>query len=256
MASVLKVTADGHHTSPILRGAWISKNIVGVPLSPPPENVEAVEPDLSKAVSIKEQIAAHRNNNSCNACHKDIDPYGFALEGFDPTGQFRTKYRVNTWHGKTTFTWRKAGYFKPTMNVDTSSDIHGEAFNNVQGLKDILISKHKNIAYNFVKNFYEYFNGKTPTLNERLALLKMIHEDAEENGMQDLIVKVILYSTQGENREFPKKRLSGWCFGTFINWFGVKGSQHKTNTSQENHFHLFLFKFSCVQFFSTRSWID
>ena len=61
---------------------------------------------------MKEQMAAHRDNKSCNACHKDIDPYGFALEGFDPTGQKRTKYRVDTYHHKSTFNWRPKGFSK------------------------------------------------------------------------------------------------------------------------------------------------
>ena len=80
MGSVLKVTTDGFATSPILRGAWISKNIVGTPLSPPPEAVQAIEPDHGDAAaSLREQIEKHKDSDACYACHKSIDPYGFAL---------------------------------------------------------------------------------------------------------------------------------------------------------------------------------
>jgi len=201
MASILKVTTDGHHTSPILRGAWISKNIVGVPVSPPPADVDVVEPDLSKAITLKEQMAAHRDNKSCNACHKDIDPYGFALEGFDPTGQKRTKYRVDAYHHKSTFQWRKKGFFKETLTVDASSDIHNEKFEDVKGLKEILKSKHRNIAYNFAKNFFEYFNGYKPTQEDHEALYKMVPAKAADSRLKDLIKKVIIYSVSGDKNE-------------------------------------------------------
>jgi hypothetical protein len=60
MGSVLKVTTDGFDTSPILRGAWISKNIVGTPLSPPPESVPVLEPEHGEAKTLKEQIDQHK----------------------------------------------------------------------------------------------------------------------------------------------------------------------------------------------------
>ncbi len=91
MGSVLKVTTDGFVTSPILRGAWISKNIIGTPLSPPPEEVKAIEPEHGKtAATLREQVERHKSDPACYACHKSIDPYGFALENFDATGGWRT----------------------------------------------------------------------------------------------------------------------------------------------------------------------
>ena len=96
MGSILKVTADGFDTSPIRRGAWVSQIIAGNTLSPPPENVKAIEPEHgSDAATLREQIEQHKNNAACFACHKSIDPYGFALESFDATGQWRTQYRVS-----------------------------------------------------------------------------------------------------------------------------------------------------------------
>ena len=100
MGSVLIVTADGFDTSPILRGAWISKNIAGNTLSPPPKNVTAIEPEHGQATTLREQIEQHKENKTCYACHKNIDPYGFALENFDATGQWRTKYRIKKPHKK------------------------------------------------------------------------------------------------------------------------------------------------------------
>ncbi|MEL0119703.1 MAG: DUF1588 domain-containing protein, partial [Opitutae bacterium] len=142
MGSVLKVTADGFDTSPILRGAWISKNIAGNTLSPPPEEVEVIEPEHGKdAATLREQIEEHKKSQACYACHKSIDPYGFALESFDATGQWRARYRVKKRHGGT-FQYRPKGYFDLAGEVDASGEIGREKFDDVFGFKQILLSDH------------------------------------------------------------------------------------------------------------------
>ena len=197
MGSVLKVTADGFDTSPILRGAWVSKNIAGNTLSPPPENVKAIEPDVSKATTLREQIEQHKNNKTCYACHKSIDPYGFALENFDATGQWRTKYRVKKPH-RATFQYRPQGYYDLAGEVDASGEIGKVEFADVFGLKKILLSDHKKVAYNFSRKFFEYANGYKPNLKQRLHLFTMIPENAQDCRIKDLITKVLVYSRTGE----------------------------------------------------------
>ena len=198
MGSVLKVTADGFDTSPILRGAWVSKNIAGNTLSPPPESVKAIEPEHGKeAATIREQIEQHKNNKVCYACHKSIDPYGFALENFDATGQWRSKYRVKKPHNGT-FQFRLQGYHILAGDVDAVGEIDKSKFEDVFGFKKILLSDHKKVAYNFAKKFFEYANGYQPNLKQRLHLHAMISENAQECRMKDLIVKVLSYSLRGE----------------------------------------------------------
>jgi hypothetical protein len=194
MGSVLKVTADGFDTSPILRGAWISKNIAGNTLSPPPENVKAIEPKHGKeAATLREQIEEHKSNKTCYACHKSIDPYGFAFESFDATGQWRTKYRVKKPH-KATFQYRPKGYYDLAGEVDPSGSIDKEKFADVFGLKKILLSNHKKIAYNFIKKFFEYANGYQPSLKQRIDLFALIPEEPNKCRMKDLITKTLVYS--------------------------------------------------------------
>src|SRR6185436_11198630 len=77
-ASVLKVTANGTTTSPVLRGKWIMERILGYEIPPPPP-VAAVEPDIRGAVTIRQQLAKHRADASCATCHSKMDPPGFAL---------------------------------------------------------------------------------------------------------------------------------------------------------------------------------
>jgi len=92
-ASVLKVTANGTTTSPVLRGSWVIKRLLGRPSPPPPANVGTIEPDTRGATTIREQLAKHRTSESCAGCHRNIDPPGFALESFDVIGGFRDRYR-------------------------------------------------------------------------------------------------------------------------------------------------------------------
>ena len=90
--AILKVTANGNNTSPVVRGSWVSERLFGLPAHPPPSGVPAIEPDIRGAKTIREQLAQHRADAACASCHKLFDPIGFALENFDPAGKWRTQY--------------------------------------------------------------------------------------------------------------------------------------------------------------------
>ena len=92
-ASVLKVTANGTTTSPVIRGVWIMERILGFHTAPP-AGVPAVEPDIRGAVTIRQQLDRHRADPTCASCHSKIDPPGFALESFDIMGGWRERYRA------------------------------------------------------------------------------------------------------------------------------------------------------------------
>src|SRR5690606_23123886 len=85
-ASVMKVTANGTTTSPVLRGVWVADKLLGRLAPPPPPGVPAVEPDIRGATTVRQQLELHRNNPDCAGCHKRIDPAGLALEEFDAIG--------------------------------------------------------------------------------------------------------------------------------------------------------------------------
>ena len=199
MGSVLKVTTDGFATSPILRGAWISKNIVGTPVSPPPDTVKAIEPEHGdEAASLRDQIDQHKNNEACYACHKSIDPYGFALENFDSTGQWRTKYSTELPH-RGTFTFRLQGYSRQTTDIDAAGSIDDQDFKDVFGLKKILAANEHKISYNFAKKLFEYANGYPPRLNERLELLAISRRKG--SGMRDLVTDILVHSITGNAKQ-------------------------------------------------------
>jgi hypothetical protein len=95
--SVLMVSSYPDRTSPVLRGAWIMDQIVGTPPQPPPPGVETNLPQLETgvALSVRDRLARHRTNPSCNQCHGVIDPLGQALEHFDAIGEWRVAERQN-----------------------------------------------------------------------------------------------------------------------------------------------------------------
>ncbi|HUQ93166.1 MAG TPA: DUF1592 domain-containing protein [Bryobacteraceae bacterium] len=89
--ALLAATSYPDRTSPVLRGKWLLNNIFGLPVPPPPPGVDTnleTKPG-SMQLSIRERLAEHRRNASCNSCHAAIDPLGFALENFDVIGGWR-----------------------------------------------------------------------------------------------------------------------------------------------------------------------
>ncbi len=92
--SILTGTSRANRTSPVIRGKWILENILGTPPPPPPPNVPDLveERDPRKVLPMREQMAAHRANPVCAACHAQMDQLGFALENFDAIGEWRDIY--------------------------------------------------------------------------------------------------------------------------------------------------------------------
>jgi hypothetical protein len=90
--SILTVTSYANRTSPVTRGKWVLENILGTPPPPPPANVPALRErnESGKALSMRQAMEQHRANPVCAACHRVMDPLGFALENFDGIGRYRT----------------------------------------------------------------------------------------------------------------------------------------------------------------------
>ncbi len=91
--AVLLRTSYGDRTSPVLRGAWVLRKLMGTPPTAPPPNVVM---DLSnhageKPKTVRERLELHRSNATCNQCHGVIDPIGLSMENFDTTGRWRDR---------------------------------------------------------------------------------------------------------------------------------------------------------------------
>jgi mono/diheme cytochrome c family protein len=169
-ASVLKVTANGTTTSPVLRGAWITERILGQPVPPPPAAVPAVEPDIRGATTIREQLAKHRTQPACASCHARIDPPGFALESFDVFGGWRDRYRA-LGDGPKVPGFGKNGQpfvFHAAQPVDPSGVLpDGRSFKDVRELKQLLVKDERQLARNLVRQLVTYATGAPVGFGDR-----------------------------------------------------------------------------------------
>jgi hypothetical protein len=88
------VTSAPLRTSPVKRGDWVLRRILGTPVPPPPANVGKLPEDDKKfgEQTLRERLEAHKKNATCAGCHVRIDPLGFPLEHYDSTGRWREKY--------------------------------------------------------------------------------------------------------------------------------------------------------------------
>ncbi len=94
LGSVLTTTSAPLRTSPVKRGDWVLRRILGTPTPPPPADA-GVLPGDDKAfggLTLRERLTEHKRNATCAACHLRIDPLGFPLEGFDAVGRTRDTY--------------------------------------------------------------------------------------------------------------------------------------------------------------------
>lgn len=94
MGAVLTATSAPLRTSPVKRGDWVLRRILGTPTPPPPADAGSIPADdkLFAGLSLREKLESHKRNATCAGCHTRIDPLGFPLEHFDPTGRWREKY--------------------------------------------------------------------------------------------------------------------------------------------------------------------
>ncbi|NRB73848.1 MAG: DUF1592 domain-containing protein [Verrucomicrobiales bacterium] len=175
--SIMKVTADGTVTSPILRGIWMGERILGLHIPPPPPGVPAVEPDIRGAVSIRDQLAKHSNNESCAACHRKIDPAGFAFENYDPVGLWRTGYAAGNKGAK----------------VDPSGVTpDGKAFKGIQGWKTIYAGRPEMLAKAFGENLLTYATGAPPRFSDKWDIQQIANRTKDDNyGMRSIVHAVV-----------------------------------------------------------------
>jgi hypothetical protein len=94
LGSVLTTTSAPLRTSPVKRGDWVLRRVLGSPTPPPPADAGTLPGDDKSfnGLTLRQRLTEHKRNATCAACHLRIDPLGFPLEGFDAVGRLRAKY--------------------------------------------------------------------------------------------------------------------------------------------------------------------
>lgn len=189
--AILKVTASGTSTSPVIRGAWIMERLLGQPPPPPPPSIPAVEPDIRGAETIRELLALHTKLESCAGCHARFDPVGLALENFDILGGWQTRYR-SIEDGQRVSGIDRAGHdftYALAGEVDASGRLlDGRTFRDIHDLKRLLADNPRLLARNLLHQFTIYATG-TPVRFADRDEIEAILDACEADGyrVKDLV---------------------------------------------------------------------
>ncbi|MFN9271957.1 MAG: DUF1588 domain-containing protein, partial [Planctomycetia bacterium] len=174
-AAILMATANGVDTQPVIRGAWVLENILGMPSPPPPKNVPALTPDTRGAKTPRELLAAHTQESSCAVCHARIDPLGFVLENYDPVGRWRA-----TWPGT-------------QAAIDPAGTLpDGTAVKDPVEFKAWLVANIDIFSTCLAEKLMTYATGRVPTYAERREIEKLVRANREAGqGFRDLVLDLI-----------------------------------------------------------------
>ena len=186
MSAVMMATANGVDTQPVLRGVWLLENVFGMPTPEPPDAVPALTPDVNSSATVKERLAQHMASESCAVCHKSIDPLGFALESFDPLGQWREHYpKYVERDGKTK---KQKG-----QEVDTTGVLpDGTKIKDVRDLKQWLVNNPEVFARCFSEKLLTYATGRRMSYRERSLIAKIVEEQLQNNlRIQNLVCALV-----------------------------------------------------------------
>lgn len=194
-ASVLKVTADGTRTSPVLRGKWVLERLLGQSPEPPPPDIPTIEPDIRGTVTIRQQLDKHRNTPACASCHRHIDPPGFALETFDAIGGRRDFYRAT--RGTQNKLVELPHY--PGRKVLRGADVEkggitaeGAKFSDIDDYKQLLLTESDQLARNVAHKLLIYATGADIQFADREVVEQLVARSREKKyGFRSLLHEVV-----------------------------------------------------------------
>jgi hypothetical protein len=182
LGAILTAFSAPLRTSPVKRGDWVLRRILGVAVPPPPADAGSIPADdkLFGGLSLKEKLEAHKRNSTCANCHMRIDPLGFALEHYDSTGRWRDKYADG----------------KPID--DTSSLTDQTKIAGVPGLLDYLATKEPQVTRTFANKLAGYALGRTVQSSDQLLIDRMVAPGGKAPFSE--IVAELVTSKQFRNR--------------------------------------------------------
>jgi hypothetical protein len=180
LASVLTTQAGASRTSPTLRGNWVVETLLGEKLPRPPAGVPRLpEEEGDRGLTLRQQVERHAREPSCAACHVRIDPFGFALEAYDPIGRLRA---------------RDLG----GLPVDARARLSdGTEFEGLDGLRTYLRTKKMDVVVRlFCRRLLGYALGRSVTLSDQPLIDEMVAELGRNDGRLSAAVQAIVRSPQ------------------------------------------------------------
>jgi hypothetical protein len=182
LGAVLTTTSAPLRTSPVKRGDWVLRRILGTPTPPPPADAGTIPADdkTFNGLTVRERLAQHKRNATCANCHLRIDPLGFPLEGFDAVGRPRTTYADG----------------KPVD--DTGEFADDTTIVGAEGLLKYLQTRDKQVMTTISKKMLGYALGRTVRGSDRPLLETM--SSAGGSAPFSTLAAAIVTSRQFRNR--------------------------------------------------------
>jgi len=180
MAAFLTKNAPGLRTSPVKRGYWVVKQVLGERIPPPPAAVPELPRDEAKLdLPLRDLLARHRQNPSCASCHSRFDSFGLVFEGFGPVGERRAKDLSG-------------------RAIDASATFPGGATGiGIEGLKTYLRANRQNdFIDNLSRRLLAYALGRSLILSDDILIESMRAKLAREGYRFDSLVESIVTSSQ------------------------------------------------------------
>jgi hypothetical protein len=184
-ASILTVTSYATRTSPVIRGQWVLKNIVGMPPPPPPPNVPALKENvISASIPMRERLKQHRSDDACASCHERMDPIGFALENFDAVGRWRER------EGET-----------PIDSAGSLPD--GSEFEGVEGLEKALLARPELFVQALTEKLLVFALGRGIEFHDAPAIRKIVRDARDDDYRFSRLIVGIAQSPAFQMRSAP-----------------------------------------------------
>jgi|SRR6266498_2192525 len=180
MAAFLTKNAPGLRTSPVKRGYWVVKQVLGEQIPPPPAAVPELPRDEAKLdLPLRDLLARHRQNPSCASCHSRFDSFGLVFEGFGPVGERRAKDLSG-------------------RDIDASATFPGGATGiGIEGLKTYLRANRQNdFIDNLSRKLLAYALGRSLILSDDILIESMRAKLARDGYRFDSLVESIVTSSQ------------------------------------------------------------
>ncbi|RMF39723.1 MAG: DUF1592 domain-containing protein [Planctomycetota bacterium] len=184
MGAILAATSAPLRTSPVKRGDWVLRRLLGTPVPPPPADAGSLPADepVSRDLTIREQLEMHRHRADCVNCHLRIDPLGFPLEVYDPIGRTRTTYLSG----------------QPVEAVGRTAD--GKQIDGVVGLKTYLAERHAEMRRMLARQLVAYALGRPETIYDH-RLIARIADGLQRDPRISTAIITLVESPQFNQRQ-------------------------------------------------------
>ena len=181
-ASIHLSGSDGAESHPIRRAVWVRERLLDDPPKPPPPDVPGIEESVVdfEKLSLREQLEFHRKKESCNDCHRTLDPWGIAMEEYSAVGLKREKTTIH----------------KKPITSDTI--LPGNyPVDGVEELKQFILSNRKDqFAHAFCSKVLTYALGRSLTLEDEILVNELKGKFVKDRfRLSGLLKNIVLSET-------------------------------------------------------------